>query len=129
MERHLLCGLALFHGLNAAVMWSLPRVWYDTIPGVVETGGFNTHFVRDIALVFALSGAALWAGARQDNRSLALFGAGWPVMHALFHLWIWGMHRGAALDLVAFTNLLGIQLPGWLGLWMAVRLPRREVAL
>ena len=118
---------AVYFGLNAALMWALPQLWYQLTPGVAAMGPFNLHFIRDIALAMAVSGAAFWAAAVQGNRSLALFACGWPLLHALFHIWIWAMHRGAALDLIAGVNLLGIQAPAWATFWAAMRLHKQEV--
>ncbi|SFL69272.1 hypothetical protein [Shimia aestuarii] len=126
MTRTILYGLGAYFICNGAIMWTAPLPWYNSVPGVAATGGFNAHFIRDVAIAFAVSGAGLVVAARTDNRPLALFAAGFPVLHAAFHLWIWGLHRGAALDLVAFVNLVGIQLPAWLALIAAGRLGNTE---
>jgi hypothetical protein len=102
-------------------MWFGTAHWYDAVPGVSHTGPLNLHFAKDVGLAYLTSGAALiWSGAKQDP-SAAFFGASWPFLHALFHVWIW-LHRGMALDVIAATNLVGIQLPAYLGLYGALRL-------
>ena len=126
MIKTMLWAVAGYFLASAAVMWAAPQPWFDAVPGVAATGGYNAHFIRDLALAFAVSGLALATGAAAGDRRLALFGAAWPCLHALFHIWIWGMHRGAALDLVALVNLAGIQLPGWLALVCAAHLPQEE---
>ena len=126
MTRKILYGLGAYFTCNGAIMWVAPLPWYDGVPGVVETGAFNVHFIRDVAIAFAVSGAGLMAAARTDNRPLALFAVGFPVLHATFHLWIWVLHRGAVLDLVSLVNLIGIQLPGWVALTAAGRLGTKE---
>ncbi|UWQ19389.1 hypothetical protein [Jannaschia sp. M317] len=93
--------------------------WYDSVPGVALTGPLNSHFAKDVALAYLTSGAALlWAGLRND-RSAGLCGATWLVLHALFHIWIW-IHRGAPFDIIALTNLLGIQTPAFLAFFAAI---------
>jgi len=102
------------------LMWVAPLLWYELTPGVAMMGPYNLHFVRDIALVFLVSGVGLSWGAMQWDRTGCVMGAAWPVLHALFHLWIWGA-RGAPADVVALINLFGIQLPVWLAL-LAIKL-------
>lgn len=128
MTKTVLWGCGLFFLGNAVVMWAAPYQWYQAVPGVAATGGFNDHFIRDVALAFAVSGTALIAGVRAGNREVALFGAGFPVLHAVFHIWIWGFHRGCATDLVALSNLVGIQVPAWAALIAAGHLGETEVA-
>lgn len=113
MRHFLISAVAILHCTTAGFMWIDPQHWYHLVPGVAMMGPFNSHFVRDIALIFGLSGAALLFGLWRRNRTALLFGATWPVLHALFHVWIW-VTRGAPADIVALTNLLGIQLPAWL---------------
>lgn len=127
MARTLLIVVGVLYGLTAAVMWVAPQTWYDTTPGVAMMGPFNAHFIRDVALAFLVSAAALLVGARQDNRPLAIFGAAWPCLHAAFHIWIW-LGRGVPVDVPAVTNLFGIQLPAWLALFAAFRLEPRSSA-
>lgn len=115
---YLLGALAL---LNALIMWFAPMTWYEAVPGVAMMGPFNIHFIRDIALVFAFSGGALAWGAWKGAGLVALCGATWPVLHAIFHIQIW-VARGLPFDDVAFVNLAGIQLPAWAGLYFAWRL-------
>ncbi|GAA6180318.1 MULTISPECIES: hypothetical protein [unclassified Shimia] len=126
MTQTILYGFAgVFLG-NAALMWGDPQFWFQTIPGVAGTGGFNAHFIRDIALVFLVSAAALFVGARNRDVPLAAFGAAWPCLHALYHIWIWIFHRDTAFDAIALTNLIGIQLPAWGALSAALHLSQKE---
>lgn len=120
MTSLLIGAIALLHCANACFMWIAPERWYHLVPGVAMMGPFNSHFIRDVALTFALSGGALLFGLRRKDRTALLFGATWPVLHALFHLWIW-TSRGLPLDEIALANLLGIQLPAWLAFLAAWR--------
>jgi hypothetical protein len=121
MTHSLLIGVGGLAVATASYIWVGTAHWYDMVPGVRQTGPLNLHFARDVGLAYFASGVAMiWGGAKQDP-SAALCGAAWPVLHALFHVWIW-LHRGLALDAIAATNLAGIQLPAYLGLYGALRL-------
>ena len=121
MQRIILVGVGGFALVNALYMWWATQHWYATVPGVSQIGPLNVHFARDVSLAFLSSGLALvWAGQKRD-RSAGIFGAAWLVFHAIFHIWIWAQ-RGTPLDLVALTNVLGIQLPAFLALWAAFNL-------
>lgn len=126
MTKTVLWGCGLYFLGNAVVMWVAPYQWYQAVPGVAATGGFNDHFIRDVAIAFAVSGAALIAGVRVGNQEVALFGAAFPVLHAVFHVWIWAFHRGCATDFVALINLVGIQVPAWAAVAAAARMGKAE---
>lgn len=114
MRRHILIGVGGLSVLTAAYMGSATQHWYQTIPGVAHTGPMNFHFAKDVALAYLSSGAALiWAGVRQD-RLIGICGASWLVLHALFHILIW-FQRGMPADMIALTNLIGIQTPAFAG--------------
>lgn len=80
-------GLAMF--LNGVVMLLVPFAWYKAVPGVIETGPFNQHLVRDIALLYALIGAAFIAGAFRPSARVACWGTStvWLAGHAVFNFW------------------------------------------
>jgi hypothetical protein len=91
----------LFNGLAMLVAGPL---WYETVPGVSETGPFNPHFVQDIGVAFVVAGLALAARAwRPRYWPAAVAGAGFLAAHALIHLvMIAGGHsHHAAFDLMA----------------------------
>lgn len=112
--------------VQGGVMLAAPQTWYASTPGVTATGPFNGHFVIDIGFAFLASGAIIAWGARSMLRPLALAGALWPCLHALFHLEHW-IARGLPLDTLAAVNAAGIQLPAWLALLAAWRMtPLRE---
>lgn len=125
MARPVLLIIAVLYACNALYMWFAPVVWYERVPGVSMTGPYNLHFIRDIALAYLVSAGALAYGALKIERAVAVLGAAWPGLHALFHVWIW-IARGLPADQVALANLLGIQLPAWLGLAAAFTLARKE---
>ena len=55
-------------------------LWYETVPGVPDTGPFNPHFVQDIGVAFLVAGLALAARAwRPDTGRRPLrVPASWP---------------------------------------------------
>ncbi len=125
MQRIFLIGVGAFSLVNASYMWTVTQHWYDTIPGVVQTGPLNIHFARDVALAFLSSGMALiWAGGTCD-RTAGFCGTAWLMLHAVYHVWIW-IHRGVPLDVIALTNFAGILLPAGIAFWAALTLREAE---
>ncbi|MEP3891841.1 MAG: hypothetical protein ABJN69_15405 [Hellea sp.] len=121
MWRVILIVLAVFFIGSAAVMWFAPQWWYDATPGVAMMGPFNLHFIRDVALAFLVSGGAIAWGYFKNDKTAMVFGALWPCLHAVFHIWIWAVMRGMPFDQIAAVNLLGIQLPAWAALLAACK--------
>ena len=54
--------LALILAGNGVMMLLAPLPWYDAVPGVVATGPFNPHFVRDIGAAYLVAGLGAAAG-------------------------------------------------------------------
>ena len=110
--------LALGLGLNALWMLAAPRHWYDTIPGVALTGGFNPHFVRDIGCAYLAS--AIGLGWR------ALAPAAWPaaMLAALFLLLHGGVHvadvlQGRCTPAGFLRDVPAVILPALLAGWLS----------
>lgn len=86
-------AMAAFNGLflsvNGIVMLVAPLAWYESVPGVTDTGFFNQHFVRDIGIVQLFLGVAFGAGIIRPERRIGLWAAAtaWLAAHAAFHLW------------------------------------------
>lgn len=123
MLRTLLVALAALNITTGIVVFFAPEYFYNTVPGVSMMGPFNLHFIRDVGLAYFGSGLLMLTAWRRRDYAFALGGALWPCLHALFHIQIW-IARGAPADIVAFTNLFGIQLPAWTALgaaWMLWR--------
>ncbi len=77
-------GLAV----NGLLMPAAPAAWYAAVPGVIDTGPFNAHFVRDISAAYFVAGAALtWFAMKPAARSAAQAGAAFLALHAAIHLW------------------------------------------
>jgi len=110
--RLLLALLGAAQATNGLAMLAAPVGWYAAMPGVAMTGPLNSHFVRDIGLIFLASGAALMLGARKgrDAAVLAAAGAAWPAMHGLFHVYEWIAHGFPAVPATAVTEAVGVVL-------------------
>lgn len=88
MSRSLAVVLALVLGINGLTMLSASFWWYNAAPGVIATGAYNSHFVRDIGAVYLMCGGGLaWFAWRPAQ--------GWPavvaaatflVLHAAIHV-------------------------------------------
>lgn len=115
-------ALALILGLglaaNGLFMLAAPADWYVTVPGVVETGPFNAHFVRDIGVTYLVAGATLmWFALDLAARPAALAGAGFLALHALVHLWDAAAGREHPHQLL--IDLPAVFLPPALALFIA----------
>lgn len=123
MPRHIIILMAVSHLLTGIVIFVFPHWFYETVPGVAQLGPFNLHFIRDAGLAYAAAGVLLALGWYWRDYLLCMAGGTWVCCHALYHAQMW-VARGMPADLVAWVNLLGIQLPAWLPLVMAVALWR-----
>ena len=108
--RTLLVLVGLGHLINGAWMLANPDTWYATVPGVMQTGPLNHHFVQDIGMAFVASGGLLIAGASalRQAGAFAISGAVWPVLHSTIHLAGWLMHGLPSGGMRLFTELVGV---------------------
>jgi hypothetical protein len=81
--------MGLLLGLNALVMLFASYWWYGAVPGVLTTGPFNPHFVRDIgAAYFVVAGGLVWFAARPVQGWPALVAAAaFLSLHAVVHVY------------------------------------------
>lgn len=88
MKRILAALLALVLGANGWVMLFAGLRWYGAVPGVVTTGPYNPHFVKDIGAVYLVcAGALAWRAWRPAAGQAGLVAAAaFLVMHALIHV-------------------------------------------
>lgn len=79
----------IFLSLNGLFMIVEPKVWYEVVPGVISTGFYNQHFIRDIGIVQFFMGIAYIVGWYRPKERLVLWGVAtlWLIAHAIFHLW------------------------------------------
>jgi hypothetical protein len=121
MRREIAAILAILNIGNGLAMLFDGSFWFETVPGAMETGPFNPHFVQDIGAAFLIAGLALAARAWQPAWwPAAVAGAGFLAAHGLIHLvaMIAGHDHHAAFDLFA------VVLPSALALYSA--LPDKE---
>jgi hypothetical protein len=117
LQRWIAAILAVFNGLNGLVMLFAGSLWWNSVPGVPDTGPFNPHFVQDVGAAFLVSGLALAARAwRPAYWPAALAGAGFLLVHAVIHLvMILGGH-----DHHAAANVATVIVPALLALYSAI---------
>lgn len=116
MRRQLAAILAIPTALNGLAMLVAGPLWYETVPGVPDTGPFNPHFVQDIGAAFLVAGLALAVRAwRPRYWPAAVAGAGFLAAHGLIHLVliVSGHVHHAVFDLLA------VVLPSALALYSA----------
>ncbi|VAW04268.1 hypothetical protein MNBD_ALPHA07-531 [hydrothermal vent metagenome] len=106
MSKFILLLLAVYFAGLAAWLIIHPLTFYQTIPGVPDTGPFNDHFSRDVGFAFLVSAAGLWLGAIRGDKTLAVLGAAFPVLHGVFH--VVGIGQTEVSDI---AGILGELLP------------------
>jgi hypothetical protein len=74
--------------INGAVMLLAPGWWYPRVPGVLETGPLNGHFVRDIGAAYLACALAMGWALKDPARGLGAAAAsgGFLTLHAGIHL-------------------------------------------
>ena len=116
MRRPIAAVLAVLTVLNGIIMLLAGAAWYESVPGVSETGPYNPHFIQDIGAAFLVAGLALAARVwRPQYWPAAVAGAGFLVAHALLHL---AMIVSGHDHYVAF-DLIAIVLPSALAVYSA----------
>lgn len=117
-------GIALALGIvmaaNGIVMLLIPFAWYKAVPGGMETGPFNQHLVRDIALLYGLIGTAFVVGAFNPRVRLVCWGAsaGWLTGHAAFHFW--EVASGICGPSAITRDFAAVTLPAVIGVGLSV---------
>lgn len=111
--------LGLFLLCNGLVMLVDPQRWYATVPGVVTTGPFNQHFLRDIGLIYVMIGGGFLAGIRRPRDRPLLWTAAtlWLAGHALFH--VWEVAVGICGSAALWRDFPGVTVPALIGAVLA----------
>ena len=88
-DRWLAGLMALLLGANGVVMLLASLAWYDAVPGVVTTGPFNPHFIKDIGAIYVMCAMGLgWFALRPAAGWAAMAAAAtWLTMHAAIHVY------------------------------------------
>jgi hypothetical protein len=110
MSRNIVLLIALLWVLAGILISSLPLVFYEVTPGMKLMGAFNDHFIRDVGLAFIASGLCAMYGGIKHKIDLILAGALWPLLHAIFHAYIW-IHRGMPFDDIFTFDLIAVVAP------------------
>jgi peptidoglycan/LPS O-acetylase OafA/YrhL len=123
MRRLIAAILAIPTLFNGLAMLAAGPLWYESVPGVTETGPFNPHFVQDVGTAFAVAGLALGARAwRGRYWPAAVAGTGFLAAHALIHLaMIAGGHDHHAVE-----DLLAVVVPAALAVYSAFPTPKER---
>lgn len=109
---------------NGLVMMLAPGWWYQSTPGVSETGPLNVHFVRDIGGAYLAVALAIYLVLRGNGsrRALLLVAGVFMIAHAAFHLLDLAFGHGAHGAGLAL-EVLGVYLPALI--FLPAFLPRR----
>ncbi|MEY9999989.1 hypothetical protein [Sinorhizobium fredii] len=113
--RKLLVLLAAWHAANGLFMLAAPHAWYGFVPGVIDTGAANVHFIRDVGLGFLAAAAGLFLASRGTADRLLLV----PAIvflggHAGLHLAEMVTHGATAV--AAMRDIVPIVIPAVLPL-------------
>jgi hypothetical protein len=113
--------LGLYHLANGLVMLVAPAWWAATVVHLAAPDRLHFHFIADIGMAFAASGAGLLLSARQTAGAgiWAIAGATWPALHALIHLHAWVMDGLPATSGDMIKEGLGVILAGLAGVALA----------
>lgn len=120
MSRILAATLAVLLLANATAMLFASFWWYNAVPGVIATGAFNPHFVRDIGAAYAVTAMGLaWSAWRPAQGWGALAaGALFLTLHAGVHLFDASCSASPLADLI--RDLPGVFLPAVLAAALTV---------
>ena len=116
MQRWLAAILAVFNVANGLVMLFASSLWWNSVPGVPDTGPFNPHFVQDVGAAFLIAGLALAARVwRAAYWPAAVAASGFLVAHAAIHL----VMIATGHDHHADADIAAIIVPAALALYSA----------
>ena len=112
--------LALLFIANGSAMLFAPDSWYAAIPGVADRGPFNQHFIRDVGMLYLVTGFGFMVGAFYAVYRIALWvaGAAWHAGHALFH--VWEVVAGLCGPVALTQDFAGVTLPAILAVVISV---------
>ncbi len=120
-------GLSGILAINGAVMMLAPAWWYPRVPGVIETGPFNDHFVRDIGAAYLACALAMGWAVKDPARGLgaAIASASFLTLHAAIHLVTTFCGTSPPWPLLA-RDFPGVFLPAIISLAVARAAYRRQ---
>ena len=116
MQRWCAAILAVFNVANGLAMLFASSLWWNSVPGVPDTGPFNPHFVQDVGAAFLVAGLALAARVwRPAYWPAAVAAAGFLVAHAAIHL----VMIASGHDHHATADIASVIVPAALALYSA----------
>ena len=116
MQRWCAAILAVFNVANGLAMLFASSLWWNSVPGVPDTGPFNPHFVQDVGAAFLVAGLALAARVwRPAYWPAAVTAAGFLVAHAAIHL----VMIASGHDHHATADIASVIVPAALALYSA----------
>lgn len=118
MKHKVLWGLAAFYLVTGLYIAIAPLSFYQNAPGVLETGPYNMHFLRDVGFAFTVSALGIGFGLANRLKPLILFGSAWLCIHGVFHLVLWIVHPNHAAP-SALVDLVIVVLPAALLSYLA----------
>ncbi len=127
MARWIAIGLTVIFLGNGLFMLAAPYPWYLAVPGVVLTGPFNDHFVRDVGATYLACGVGSALGAldlRRHAGGMAV-AATFQGVHALIHVITPFCGKGPPWPLLA-RDFPGVFLPTLLTIGLAIVAFRTE---
>ena len=123
MTRIVAAALAAILAANGLAMLFAGLWWYGAVPGVIATGPYNPHFVRDIGaayLVVGLSLAAFAVRPRQAWPAVAA-AAAFLTLHAAIHVFDAACGTKPLADVT--RDFAGVYLPALITLAFVARKP------
>ena len=116
MQRWIAVILGVFNTANGLAMLFAGSIWWNSVPGVPDTGPYNAHFVQDVGAAFLAAGIALVVRAwRPVYWPAAVAGAGFLAAHAVIHL----VMIASGHDHHAGADLVAVIVPAALALYSA----------
>jgi hypothetical protein len=111
MDRGLAAVFAGILGANALTQIFASFWWYGVVPGVMATGAYNPHFVRDVGAAYLVAAVGLgWFAWRPERGWAALAaGAGFLMLHAGVHVFDATCSASPIADLI--RDFPGVYLP------------------
>ena len=112
--------LAVAMAANAVAMLAAPVWWYAAVSGVMATGPFNLHFIRDIGMAYlVVAGGLAWFAWRPVQGWPALVAAAaFLSLHSLIH--VSDALAGAVCGQHLLRDLPGVFAPALLAVWLAL---------
>ncbi|WP_137940060.1 hypothetical protein [Chitinivorax sp. B] len=114
-----LWALAIGHAANGGWMYLAPANWFSVVPGVIDTGPYNAHLVRDVGAAYLTVAAACLMAALKPaiSRDMLLVAAVFAGLHGGLHLWEIATARVPVAHWL--QDLPGVLMPTLLMVWLA----------